>query len=81
MNILIDYITIHAADWKLLGNLSETLVFPPLIAIIHLRPDIVLLSTSINTVIILELTHPCKENMEEWHQTKIFKYWPFGNIN
>ena len=64
------------ADWKLLSDLGDKLVFPSFIAITRLRPDIVLFSTSIKTVIILELTCPCEENMEEWHQKKFFKYDP-----
>ena len=64
------------ADWKLLSDLGDKLVFPSFIAITRLRPDIVLFSTSIKTVIILELTCLCEENMEEWHQKKFFKYRP-----
>ena len=64
------------ADWKLQSDLGDKLVFPSFIAITCLRPDIVLFSTSIKTVIILELTCPCDENMEEWHQKKFFKYDP-----
>ena len=66
------------ADWKLLSDLGDKLVFPSFIAITRLRPDIVLFSTSIKTVIILELTCPCEENMEEWHQKKFFKYDPLA---
>ena len=64
------------ADWKLLSDLGDKLAYPSFIAITHLRLDIVLLYTSIKTVIILELTCPCKENLEEWHQEKLFKYDP-----
>ena len=63
-------------DWKLLSDLGDKLVFFSFIAIICLRPDIVLFSTSIKTDIILELTCPCEENKEEWHQKKFFKYDP-----
>ena len=64
------------ADWKLLSDLGYKLVFTSFIAITCLRPDIVLFSASTRTVIILELTCPCDENMEEWHQKKFFKYDP-----
>ena len=52
-------------DLKLLSDLGDKLVFPSFITITCLRSDIVLFSTSIKTVIILELTCPCEENMEE----------------
>ena len=45
-------------DWKLLSDLGGKLIFPSFIAITHLRPGIELFSTSIKTVIILELTCP-----------------------
>ena len=63
------------ADWKLLSDLGDKLVFPSFIDIIRLRPGIAVFSTSIKTAIILELTCPCKENME-WHQKIFFKYDP-----
>ena len=43
-------------DLKLLSDLGDKLVFPSFITITCLRSDIVLFSTSIKTVIILELT-------------------------
>ena len=49
-------------------------VFSSFISIIHLRPDTLLFSISMKTVIILELTCPCKENMENRIQKKFFKY-------
>ena len=49
------------ADWKLLSDLGDKLVFPSFIAITRLRPDI---------------TCPCEENMEDRHQKKFFKYDP-----
>ena len=46
----------RTADWKLLSDLGDKLVFPSFITITRLRPDIVLFSNSIKTGIILELT-------------------------
>ena len=61
-------------DWVLLSDLESTLVIPPEIAILQLRPDILLYSTTTKTVIIVELTCSCEENMESWHATKFGKY-------
>ena len=68
-----------APDWLLLYDLESTQVIPPTIAISHLRPDILLYSTSTKTVIILELTCPCEENIESWHATKFGKYDPLSS--
>ena len=67
-----------ADDWKMLVDLDSKLVFPSFIAITSLRPDLVLYSLAKKTVIILELTCPCEENMEEWHRVKFEKYEPLA---
>ena len=41
---------------------------------IQLRPDITIVSNILRKVIFIELTCPCKENMESWLSTKINKY-------
>ena len=61
-------------DWILLADLNETLVFPEFIAITSLRPDMVLFSKTIKRVILIELTCPSEENMEERHEAKTNKY-------
>ena len=71
---------LHAApDWKLLCDLDSKLVFPSFIAVTVLCPDIVLYSVVEKTVILIELTCPCEENMEQWHQTKYDKYEPLSS--
>ena len=59
-------------------DVDTKLVFPPFIAVTTLRPDIVLYSPLLKIVIILELTCPCEENMEEWHRVKFEKYEPLS---
>ena len=67
-----------APDWIMLTDLNEKLIIPSFIFITQLRPDIVLFSKATKTVIILELTCPCEENMEEWHRVKFNKYEPLS---
>jgi len=67
-----------APDWIMLTDLNEKLIIPSFIVITQLRPDIVLFSKATKTVIILELTCPCEENMEEWHRVKFNKYEPLS---
>ena len=64
----------------LLSDLGDKLVFPSFIVITCLRPDIVLFSTTIKTVIILESTCLSQENMEKWHKKKLFKYDPLTTL-
>ncbi|XP_057296267.1 uncharacterized protein LOC130625225 [Hydractinia symbiolongicarpus] len=63
-----------ASDWRLLSDLDSTLIVPPYLAVTQLRPDILSTSAMTKTVIILELTCPCEENMETWHGVKVDKY-------
>ncbi|XP_057297663.1 uncharacterized protein LOC130628696 [Hydractinia symbiolongicarpus] len=63
-----------ASDWKILSDLDSVLVVPPYIAITQLRPDVLLISSSSKTVIMLELTCPYEENTEYWHKRKLSKY-------
>ena len=66
----------HATDWKVLHDLSNKLIVPPFLAITELRPDVLLYSLGQKTCVIIELTCPCEENMEQWHSTKFHKYDP-----
>ena len=69
----------EAADWVLLSDL-EKLVIPSFIAVSPLRPDILLYSPSSKRVVLVELTCPCEENMEDWHKTKFYKYDPLSHM-
>ena len=68
---------LHSApDWVCFSDLESTLVIPYTIVILQLRPGIPLYSRTTKTVIIVELTCSCEENMESWHATKFGKYDP-----
>ena len=57
-----------------------TFFFPPRIAFTKLRPDIIIYSNKLKSVILIELTCPCAENMEALHNTKFNKYTPLKNV-
>ena len=61
-------------DWKVVTDCNKQYVFPIQIALTALHPDILIYSPSLRHVIIIELTRPCKENMERWHSVKFNKY-------
>lgn len=62
-------------DWQILYDYDgSSYVFPPHIATTALRPDIVIYSDSIKTVVVLELTVPAEENVQRRHQQKRHKY-------
>ena len=69
-----------AGDWHVLCDLSSDYLFPVHIATTALRPDIVIFSNKIKRVILIELTCPCEENMESWHNTKLSKYHALKTI-
>lgn len=64
----------EAENWTVLSDFSSSYAFPHFIAATRLRPDIVIFSRNYKRVIIIELTCPCEENMEEWHNIKLSKY-------
>ena len=66
----------QASDWVLSGDLDGTFSFQPQTAFTELRPDITIFSNKLKTVILIELSGPCEENMEAWHNAKINKYMP-----
>ena len=70
----------HASDWVLLADVNSNYCFLVHIAITQLRPDITIFSNSLRNVILIELTHPCEENMKSWHSTKISKYLALKTI-
>jgi hypothetical protein len=63
-----------ADDWVFMADLERRLVFPGEIVATPLRPDIVIYSRMSGTVIMVELTCPCEENMEVQHKRKLDKY-------
>ena len=63
-----------SSDWVLLADLDDNYIFPAHIALTQLRPDVVLFSSKLQRVVLIELTCPCEENMDSWHMTKTNKY-------
>ncbi|XP_039504261.1 uncharacterized protein LOC120460516 [Pimephales promelas] len=63
-----------ARDWHLLVDLGTQLRFPDTIAVTTLRPDMVLMSAASKQVVLLELTVPWEERMEEAQERKRAKY-------
>ena len=63
-----------ADDWKIDVDLHKKLVFPQNIVTTSLRPDIVLHSLEAKTVLIIELTVPWEENIEEAYERKQLRY-------
>ena len=56
------------------ANLRKQLKFPEEITHTSLRPDIILWSQGTKQVVLIELTVPWKERMEEAHELKLNKY-------
>ncbi|XP_061925310.1 uncharacterized protein LOC133664585 [Entelurus aequoreus] len=63
-----------AKDWQLLVDLENQLKFPSHIAVTTLRPDIVLVSESTKQAVLLELTVPWEDRLEEAFERKLSKY-------
>lgn len=63
-----------ARDWQLLVDLEQQLKFPNHIVTTTLRPDVVLLSESTKQVVLLELTVPWEDRLEEAFERKLAKY-------
>ncbi|XP_024141063.1 uncharacterized protein LOC112154399 [Oryzias melastigma] len=63
-----------ARDWKLQVDLGRQLKFPEHIATTALRPDMVLTSQSSKQVVLIELTVPWEDRMEEANERKRAKY-------
>lgn len=61
-------------DWQLKVDLGRQLKFPENIAVTTLRPDIVLVSEITRQVVLLELTVPWEDRMEEAFERKRAKY-------
>ena len=64
-----------AKDWILLADIcSSDLIFPPFIMATAERPDVVIYSSQIRSVILIENTSGCEENHDENHSMKSEKY-------
>ena len=63
-----------AGDWQMVADIHGRMQFPANIAATNSRPDLVLWSEGTKQVIMLELTVPWEERMEEAHQRKLLKY-------
>ena len=61
-------------DWQMLIDVNRQLAFPLHIAITNLRQDIVLWSQTKHTVVLIELTVPYEERVDEAHERKRLKY-------
>ena len=63
-----------AQDWELKVDLGKQLKFPENVATTSLRPDLVLTSASSKQVVLLELTVPWEDRIEEANERKRAKY-------
>ncbi|XP_053339380.1 uncharacterized protein LOC128510861, partial [Clarias gariepinus] len=63
-----------AQDWKLQADLGRQLKFPEYILTTSLRPDMVLTSDASKQVVLVELTVPWEDRLEEAHERKKAKY-------
>ena len=75
-----EYFIRHQSRWVLLGDLYGSFSFPPHKAFTELRPDIIIYSNKQKSVILIELTCPCEENMEAWHNAKVNTYMPLKSV-
>ena len=70
-----------ARDWQCLIDFKDnSYVFPTVICITNLRPDIVIWSLSLKKVILLELTCPLEENIVQAKARKSARYLPLLNL-
>ena len=63
-----------AGDWQMRADLKTRMQFPTEVASTNKRPDIVIWSPSSRQVIIVELTVPWEERMEDAFERKMGKY-------
>ncbi len=59
---------VTARDWNLLGNLGSQLRFLDTITTTTLQPNLVLMSMTTKQVVLLKLTVPWEDQMEEAHE-------------
>lgn len=63
-----------AQDWEMKVDLGRQLKFPETVAIMSLRPDMVLISEASKQIILFELTVPWEDRIEEANERKRSKY-------
>jgi len=63
-----------AGDWVLQADLDRKLIFPEEIAVTNQRPDVVIWSAKTRQVVMIELTVPWEERMEEAYERKAERY-------
>ena len=68
-----------ASDWILLADVKGDYLFPFQLALTELHPDILLFSKSLKPAVLLELTCPCEDNLENWYSQKLSTYTPHSN--
>jgi len=66
----------EAKDWTVQDDLDRRLVFPQEICSTNLRPDILVTSQEGKVIILIELTVPWEDRIEEAHELKMSKYEP-----
>jgi hypothetical protein len=65
---------VRGEQWEVLVDLEKRLVFPQDIVVTTLRPDMVLLHRSFKRIVMMELTVPWEDRMDEAHERKSLKY-------
>ena len=70
----------QAQNWEMIVDLGKKLKFPEEIAHTTLRPDIVIWSKTPKQVILVELTVPWEERVDEAYEIKKTKYEDLANI-
>ena len=68
--------TLHlASDWIFLADVKGDYLFPIELALTELHPDIALFSKSSKRAVLMKLTSPSEENMENWVSCWSICYW------
>ncbi|XP_076080058.1 uncharacterized protein LOC143050834 [Mytilus galloprovincialis] len=63
-----------ASDWQMTADIHQRMSFPAEIAATSLRPDIVICSQGTRQAVLLELTVPWEDRIEEAYERKMAKY-------
>ena len=66
-------------DWKVDVDLNKKLVFPREIVMTDLKPDIVLSSQKIKTLMMIEITVPWEDHIEEANERERLSTMNLGN--